>query len=96
MNSYTIIGILASTAIAISLIPQLIKLVKEKDGQHLSVVTLVVMVSGSVLWIWYGLLKKDLIIIISNSVSVAINCVTLALTLKYKKAKGATAERSNG
>ena len=85
MKTEIIIGIIASIFIATSLIPQLVKLVKEKNAEHLSVVTLIVMVAGSVLWICYGVLKTDNIIIISNSVSLLISSVTLILAIKFKK-----------
>ncbi len=85
MNLTTIIGISASFFTAIALVPQLIKLIKEKKAEGLSLGMLSALLAGLSLWIYYGHLKKDWLIIISNSVSLLFNIVTAVLTLKYKK-----------
>jgi MtN3 and saliva related transmembrane protein len=69
MNFITIIGILASVCTAISLVPQLVKLLKEKKAENISLLMLAVLFAGVGLWIYYGILKKDFIIIVSNSFS---------------------------
>ncbi|MBC7868304.1 MAG: hypothetical protein H7X88_12285 [Gloeobacteraceae cyanobacterium ES-bin-316] len=80
-----IIGVLASVLSAISMLPQLIKLIKEKDAENMSVLMLAVLLAGLGLWAYYGILIKDTIIIISNSFSVLLNLVVLSFTLHYKK-----------
>jgi len=84
MNIITIIGILASICTAISLVPQLIKLLKEKKAQNISLLMLAVLFAGVGLWIYYGILKKDFIIIVSNSFSLLVNAMLAGLTIKYK------------
>ena len=86
MDTTTIIGIAASVFTATSLLPQLVKLLKEKKAENISVGMLAVLFTGLALWIWYGSLKKDWIILISNAFSLIINIITLVLTLKYKNA----------
>lgn len=85
MPLITLIGIVASMLTALSLIPQLIKLVREKKSEDISVTMLLVLLSGLGLWVYYGTLKEDLIIIISNSVAFLINSVTLFFCIRYKK-----------
>ena len=84
MSIETLVGIGASAFTATSLLPQLIKLIKEKKAQGVSVVMLVVLFTGLALWIWYGFLKSDWIIIISNSFALIINFAIGALTIRYK------------
>jgi MtN3 and saliva related transmembrane protein len=84
MSIETLVGIGASVFTATSLLPQLIKLIKEKEAQGVSVAMLVVLFTGLALWIWYGFLKSDWIIIISNSFALIINFVIGALTIRYK------------
>jgi MtN3 and saliva related transmembrane protein len=84
MNAITIIGIIASVATAVSSLPQLIKLLKEKKAENVSLFMFAVLVIGVTFWVWYGILKKDWIITISNSVSFLINLVTIILSIKYK------------
>ncbi len=81
------IGVLASIGTGLSLLPQFIKILKEKKCESLSVVWIVVLLLGLCLWIWYGVLRKDLIIIISNAFSVVVNLGICVLMLKYKERK---------
>ena len=85
MQTVTIIGILASIFTGISMLPQLLKVVKEKKAKDVSVLMLAILFVGVGSWIYYGVLKKDLIIIISNSFSLLINTILIFLTVKYKK-----------
>jgi MtN3 and saliva related transmembrane protein len=81
MNPDTMIGIGASILTGISMLPQLIKLLKERKADDISVVMLITLISGLVLWIWYGIKKEDWIIILSNGVSVLINALVLILRI---------------
>ena len=85
MNTVTIVGLVASVCTGMSLVPQLIKLIKEKKASDISVYMLVILFVGLGCWVFYGFLKKDWIIIISNSFSFVINMALTILTLKYKK-----------
>jgi len=85
MNLINIIGIAASVFTATSLLPQLIKICKEKKAEDISLVMLGVLFAGVSLWIYYGILKKDLIIVVSNAVSLLFNSAIVILTLHYKK-----------
>ncbi|HEX2535713.1 MAG TPA: SemiSWEET transporter [Chitinophagaceae bacterium] len=83
------IGIVAGALTATSLLPQLIKTLREKKADEISIVMLLVLFSGVALWIVYGVRRDDLPIIIANSVSLLINICMLVLRLKYKDGKGA-------
>jgi MtN3 and saliva related transmembrane protein len=85
MDIIMIIGITASVLTAASLLPQLFRLLKEKRAEDVSVGMLVVLLTGVILWICYGTLKQDPIIIFANLASLVINVITLVLTVKYKK-----------
>ena len=84
MNLISVIGILASIFTGISLLPQLIKLVKEKKPENISLGMLAALLLGVGFWIYYGFLKDDWIIIISNSFSWLVNVIIIILTMKYK------------
>lgn len=85
MNFANIIGIAASVFTATSLIPQLVKIAREQKAEGVSLGMLIVLLSGLALWITYGALVKDLIIMISNGLSLLINLCVMALSIKYKK-----------
>ena len=85
MTIIEIAGISASIFTAISLVPQLVKLLKEKKADNVSLGMLGILFAGLGLWIWYGVLKKDWIIIISNTFSFTINLILAFFAIKYKK-----------
>jgi MtN3 and saliva related transmembrane protein len=90
MNFISIIGIAASALTAISLLPQLIKLIKEKKAEDVSMGMLLILLCGLALWIYYGILKKDWIIIVANCFSLLVNIIVSTLTIKYKQAAKAS------
>jgi MtN3 and saliva related transmembrane protein len=88
VNSFTeIIGIAAGICTAISLLPQIIKVVNEKKAQDISLFYLLVLLIGLALWTTYGFLKKDLPIIATNIFSMTLNITMIILGLMYKKKK---------
>ena len=84
MDQVSVIGVSASVFTATSLIPQLVKLVKEKKSENISLGMMAVLFIGLALWVWYGFLKEDWIIIVSNAFSLLINIITVVLSIKYK------------
>lgn len=83
--SVQLVGIIASVLSAVSMLPQLIKILKEKDAENVSMLMLSVLLAGLGMWIYYGTLIKDPIIIISNSFSVLLNLVLLFCAFRYKR-----------
>ncbi len=80
----TVIGLVAGVLTAFSMLPQLLKTLKEKKAENVSPVMLVVLILGVVLWLLYGVLKSDLPIILTNGVSVVLNIFMLVLRWKYR------------
>ena len=85
MNFETIIGVGASVFTAIASIPQLIKLIREKEADNISLKMFSVLIIGLGLWVFYGIMKDDWILIASNAFSLVINSLVLILAFKYKK-----------
>ena len=85
MDKVTIIGLVASILTSVSMLPQLIKIIKDKESDSVSVLMPVVLLIGLGVWIGYGILRKDWIIIGANAFSVIINSLNLFFTLKYRK-----------
>lgn len=79
----TALGFAAGLLTAIAMLPQVIKTYKNKKAEEVSVLMLVVLISGICLWIWYGIAKQDLPIIITNCISLAINTIMAVLRHKY-------------
>ena len=85
LNNYSqYVGIVAGILTGVSLLPQLIKIIKEKKANSISFGMLAVLLAGLCVWIVYGILKKDYPIIVTNSFSLLTNIVMVVLTIKYK------------
>src|SRR5688572_5319376 len=82
MNWTQIIGLVAGTLTSSSLIPQLVKTVKEKKAEDVSLGMLFVLMLGVATWVVYGILREDMPIIITNSFSLALNIAMIVLRFK--------------
>ena len=88
MNQFSqYVGICAGLLTSISLVPQLYKIIKEKKADNISYSMLLILLAGLGGWIWYGVLKKDYPIIITNSFAFVINSLITAFSIKYKSDK---------
>ncbi len=85
-NNFTeIVGLAAGICTALSLLPQIIKIIKEKKAQDISLFYLIVLLCGLGLWTYYGFLKKDVPIIATNIFSMVLNIVVIILGSIYGK-----------
>ncbi len=80
-----ILGLVAGGITSVAMMPQLIKVIKEKNAEDISVVMLLVLITGLSLWVWYGILQNELPIILSNSFSVLVNITLLICCMMFKK-----------
>jgi MtN3 and saliva related transmembrane protein len=84
MDYPQLVGIFASIGTGISLLPQFFMILKKKKSGTVSLVWLLILLAGLCLWVWYGVLKKDWIIILSNAFSVLVNCGICILMFLYR------------
>jgi MtN3 and saliva related transmembrane protein len=82
-----IIGIVAGILTSISMVPQLIKVIKEKDVENLSPVMIGILLLGVSMWVVYGLLQEEWPIILSNAFSVLINSTLLICYFVFRDSK---------
>lgn len=86
MSGYTqVIGIVSGVLTSTSLVPQLVKIIREKKAGSVSLGMYIVMLAGFCGWIWYGIEKSDIPIIATNCFSFVTNVLILIFSLKYKK-----------
>lgn len=85
MNWTEVVGISAGILTASSLIPQIVKTIKEKKAKDISIIMLLVLMTGVALWVVYGIMREDFPIIVTNSFSLLMNFVTLFLRFKYNR-----------
>src|SRR5689334_2935806 len=78
------VGLTAGVFTAASLFPQLVKILKEKKAEDISVPMLLILMTGLALWIYYGTLIKDLPLILTNSFSLTFNLLIIFFKWKYR------------
>ncbi len=79
------VGILAGVLTSTAMIPQLIKTIKEKNAENISPFMVIILILGTGTWSYYGVLKDDLPIIITNGFSCLVNSVMLFFKVKFTK-----------
>ena len=82
-----IVGIAGGILTGTSMLPQLIKMFQEKKASQVSVFMLLILISGLSLWVWYGFLKEDWPIIVTNIFSLVVNIIMVFLRYKYRNNK---------
>lgn len=80
-----ILGIVAGVLTSVAMIPQLIKVIREKNVEDLSLVMILVLITGLSLWVWYGLIRDELPIILSNAFAVLVNLTLLVCYALFRK-----------
>lgn len=85
MNYIDIIGLFAGTCVTISTIPQILKVWRTKKVKDISLKTFGILTFGILVWVIYGILKEDLPIIITNSVSLCLNLAMVYFIITYEK-----------
>jgi MtN3 and saliva related transmembrane protein len=87
MNQTTMIGLAASIFTTLASVPQLVKICKEKKAENISLMWVFILFIGLCGWIYYGILIKDMIIFISNTLAALINAGIAVSSIKYKQEK---------
>lgn len=85
MNWTQVVGLFAGVCTASSLLPQLIKTIKEKKAEDISKLMLAVLMLGVATWVAYGFMRNDFPIIVTNSFSFLLNVFMMVLRFKYSR-----------
>ena len=94
-NHYTeIVGIAAGVCTSVSLLPQLIKILKHKKAEDISLFYLIILFVGLSMWVWYGVLREDVPIIATNGFSLVVNGITIVFGFRYKRRKAQKPNRT--
>ena len=78
------IGVGAALCSIASFVPQLLKLVREKRGEAVSIRMYALTVTAFSLWSLYGLTLKSWPLVLSNLVSLGLSSAILLLTWRYR------------
>ena len=78
-----VFGVAAGLCSMTSFVPQIVKIVRERDATGVSLRMYAVTIVGFCCWIAYGLLRGVWPVVLSNGVCVGLTAVILALRLKF-------------
>jgi MtN3 and saliva related transmembrane protein len=84
MDWVKIVGYLAAAATTIAFLPQAFHTIKTKDTKGISLGMYLVFTFGVIMWLLYGIFKKDIPIISANTVTLILTIIILLYKLKYK------------
>ncbi|WP_034918630.1 SemiSWEET family sugar transporter [Gillisia sp. CAL575] len=79
------LGLAAGICTTVSVVPQIKKAWKTKKVEDVSPGMFNILIIAVFLWVVYGITQKDMPIIATNGVSLALNGLMLFLMLRYRK-----------
>ena len=77
------VGVGAGLCSMSSFVPQIVKILRERDAESVSLRMYIVTVTGFVLWTTYGALLGSWPVWVSNAVNLSLAAAILALKLRY-------------
>ena len=85
MDLTTLVGLCAAVCTTVSYYPQLQKCWQTGEAGDLSLRMFLILAAGVALWVVYGVMKSDLVIIIANTVSLCFLAGILFFKLRERK-----------
>lgn len=83
INYTDVVGLIAGTFTTISLLPQVIKTIKTRETKDISMAMYIILITGMILWIIYGVLIESQPVILANAVSMLLAFIVLIFKIKY-------------
>jgi MtN3 and saliva related transmembrane protein len=83
LNAGEILGLVAGAFTTFGLIPQVIRILKLRSAQEISLLFTILYLAGGLTWLSYGIIDALLPIIFWNAIAVAITAMLLYAKLKY-------------
>ena len=87
LNYIDLFGFLAALVTTIAFLPQLYKTWQTKSADDVSLVMLILFITGLVCWIIYGFKINSIPILVANIITFIFNSSILILKISYRKNK---------
>ena len=85
INYIDVFGFLAALLTTIAFLPQLYKTWQTKSADDVSIVMLILFITGLICWIIYGLKINSIPILVANLITLIFNLSILILKVTYSK-----------
>lgn len=79
-----IIGFIAATLTTVAFLPQVYKIWKYRNSDGVSLSMYIVMFSGVLLWLYYGIMINSISVITANSITAILQLTIIYFKLKVK------------
>ncbi len=83
-NWVTVVGFLAGICTTAAFLPQAIRTITTKKTRDISLLMYVIFLAGLAMWFGYGLLRRDLPVVLANGVTLGFAGLILSYKIKYK------------
>jgi MtN3 and saliva related transmembrane protein len=84
MTGVDILGYSAGFITSLTFLPQVIKTWKVKSAKDISLMMFIIAAVNEVMWIVYGALLNNWVIILTNSIVLAMSLIMIFFKLRYK------------
>ncbi len=78
-----ILGLAAGALIVFASLPQILKIIKSKSTKDISLAMYIILNIGTLLWVIYGFVTNQIVIIIPNLIFLVLNLIILYLKIKH-------------
>ena len=85
MDTTVLIGTMAAIATTISFLPQAIKVITTRDTKSISLLMYCIFSFGVCLWLIYGILRRDIPVILANAVTLILALIILVYKITGKQ-----------
>ena len=79
----TLLGLTAAACTTLAFVPQVLKTWRTRSTKDISLGTFLVLVTGIVLWLVYGLIQRDLPLVVANAATLVMVATILVFKLRY-------------
>lgn len=83
MTGVQVLGYSAGFITALTFLPQVVKTWKEKSAKDISLYMFVIAFVNEIMWLAYGILRNDWVIISTNAVMIVMSGIMISLKLRY-------------
>ncbi len=83
--TFEIIGMSAAILTTLAFVPQVLKVIKLKKTDGLSLSTYIIFTLGVVLWLVYGFFKNSISMVLGNGITLILSLIILVYIAKGKK-----------
>ena len=84
MTGVDFLGYGACAVTALTFLPQVLKTWKERSARNVSLMMFLIAFTNEIMWIAYGVLRDDMVIVVTNVIMISMCSIMITLKLRYR------------